>query len=450
MNTRPTEHKMELFVAGDYYIIQRSDYGLWCSRLDGSLVAKTASDITHAWNPICLGKIYGVIGKIKIHPDSDTRLLLISEINKIGTLHNAEINQITKIVCLTLSREEAEGELDIDRCEKHHFSLRRQDKLTSVSNTAGKGFQKTWSSIKAAAETVKPKKQQMKDKEKFVRKVQEELLQLFNDGKCFYYSPDGDITNTVQRKQEAKDMPSNFVWELADDRFFWNKHMLDDLIHAKSSLSAPWIIPVIQGFIQMEPCNMLWDGLGKSLSADSEDMTYKIWLISRRSRHRAGTRYKRRGVDENGHSANYVETEQVLLFHSHTVSLVQVRGSVPIYWSQSGIKYRPPLVLEHDETTNQKAFERHMQDQLLHYKKVALVNLVDQTGKEKILHDEFLKHVVLLNSPDITYITFDFHEYCRGMRFEHISILIDMIADIIKGMKYCWIDSQGIFRCLSL
>lgn len=38
---------------------------------------------------------------------------------------------------------------------------------------------------------------------------------------------------------------------------------------------------------------------------------FTISVLSRRSRHRAGTRYKRRGVDAEGNCANYVETEQV-------------------------------------------------------------------------------------------------------------------------------------------
>lgn len=67
-----------------------------------------------------------------------------------------------------------------------------------------------------------------------------------------------------------------------------------------------------------------------------------LLLVSRRSRHRAGTRYKRRGVDELGYVANYVETEQCLLFGDHVLSFVQVRGSVPVFWSQPGFKYRPP------------------------------------------------------------------------------------------------------------
>lgn len=53
-------------------------------------------------------------------------------------------------------------------------------------------------------------------------------------------------------------------------------------------------------------------------------------------------RYKRRGVDEDGKCANYVETEQLVWYHDHQVSFVQVRGSVPVYWSQPGYKYKPP------------------------------------------------------------------------------------------------------------
>ena len=40
--------------------------------------------------------------------------------------------------------------------------------------------------------------------------------------------------------------------------------------------------------------------------------------------HFAGTRYKRRGVDADGHVANYVETEQILLYHHYAISFLQV------------------------------------------------------------------------------------------------------------------------------
>lgn len=57
-------------------------------------------------------------------------------------------------------------------------------------------------------------------------------------------------------------------------------------------------------------------------------------------------RYKRRGVDTDGHVANYVETEQLIHVHSHTLSFVQSRGSVPVFWSQAGYRYNPRPRLE--------------------------------------------------------------------------------------------------------
>lgn len=54
---------------------------------------------------------------------------------------------------------------------------------------------------------------------------------MFSETSSFYYSEGGDLTNTVQRQrsQSAPD-PSEPPWTRADDRFFWNKHMLQDLI----------------------------------------------------------------------------------------------------------------------------------------------------------------------------------------------------------------------------
>lgn len=81
------------------------------------------------------------------------------------------------------------------------------------------------------------------------------------------------------------------------------------------------------------------------LHSPTNEKTYEIFtlcILSRRSRFRAGTRYKRRGVDETGEVANYVETEQLIAYQTHEVSFVQIRGSVPVYWSQPGYKYRPP------------------------------------------------------------------------------------------------------------
>ncbi|GCC47314.1 hypothetical protein chiPu_0031697, partial [Chiloscyllium punctatum] len=52
-------------------------------------------------------------------------------------------------------------------------------------------------------------------------------------------------------------------------------------------------------------------------------------------------RYKRRGVDSDGNVANYVETEQVIYSGEDILSFVQIRGSIPVFWSQHGLRYKP-------------------------------------------------------------------------------------------------------------
>ena len=107
----------------------------------------------------------------------------------------------------------------------------------------------------------------------------------------------------------------------------WNKYMVEDfyeLVECKL-----WILPFICGYISQ---------------INFEDMSKRcsVTLISRRSRHYAGSRYLKRGINDLGHTANEVETEQILSLHSNAAlydshpilsSYVQLRASIPFFWS---------------------------------------------------------------------------------------------------------------------
>ena len=62
----------------------------------------------------------------------------------------------------------------------------------------------------------------------------------------------------------------------------------------------------------------------------------KVTLLSRRRSGMAGTRFNARGIDEDGNVANFVETEVIINFKDGDAvcSHVQIRGSVPLFWSQ--------------------------------------------------------------------------------------------------------------------
>lgn len=45
-----------------------------------------------------------------------------------------------------------------------------------------------------------------------------------------------------------------------------------------------------------------------------------------------------RGCNDEGHVANFVETEQVIFLDNEVTSYVQTRGSVPLFWEQPGVQ----------------------------------------------------------------------------------------------------------------
>ena len=183
-----------------------------------------------------------------------------------------------------------------------------------------------------------------------------------------------------------------------------------------------------------------------------------ITLISRRSRHRAGARYKRRGIDENGNVANFVETELIIFIDSQEFSYIQVRGSIPVFWSQSGHKYRPQPQLTEDFDCTHNAFKLHILDQLLYYGQETFINLVDEVGREAILKDTLESHLFKLKSPLIDYLHFDFHK--NSKTFENIgrrNLLLDLNKQF-ENYKFYWVSyrdnqfdgflckQEGVFR----
>uniref|UniRef100_A0A663EF55 Inositol polyphosphate-5-phosphatase F n=1 Tax=Aquila chrysaetos chrysaetos TaxID=223781 RepID=A0A663EF55_AQUCH len=427
---------MELFQAKDHYILQSGERALWCSRRDGSLQLRAATDLLLAWNPICLGLVEGVIGKVQLHTDLPWWLLLIRQKALIGKLPgDHEVCKITKIAVIPLSETEPQ-DLELELCKKHHFGINKPEKITQSPDDT-KFLLKTLTQIKSNVSAPNKKKiKESKEKEKLEKRLLEELFKMFMDSDSFYYSLTYDLTNSVQRQSacEKTNLP------------LWRKNAEVDF----------WIIPIIQGFVQIEELVVNYSESSdddksspetppqESTCVDDIHPTFLVALISRRSRHRAGMRYKRRGVDKNGNVANYVETEQLIHVHNHTLSFIQTRGSVPVFWSQVGYRYNPRPRLDKSENETVSCFRAHFEEQLKNYKKQVIINLVDQTGREKIIGDAYLKQVLLYNNANLTYVSFDFHEHCRGMKFENVQTLTDAIHDIILDMKWCWVDQAGV------
>lgn len=320
------------------------------------------------------------------------------------------------------------------------------------------------------------------------KRLIEEMMKLFNNTDSFYFSPTLDLTNRFSRKANIKNSGSDAIWRTADERFFWNKYMLKDFIElCENNKDANYFICVIlQGFIaikhhtvSLNPFdNNIVDNnpLSSTSSCDNRSIdleekkylqnrivtrNYQLALISRRSVFQAGTRYRRRGCDEEGNCANFVETEQIFRYNHHFTSFIILRGSIPLFWYQTGYNYRPPPVLFRGEEENHQAFVRHFSNLIQSYEtdNIIAVDCTEQTGREKSLHDSYKRHIgVLQNSiSNLKLIEFDFHKYCRGRQNSYIQVekflkLCGCDELLLKKVKYYWNDGdvvwnqEGIFR----
>ncbi|XP_055376290.1 synaptojanin-1 [Condylostylus longicornis] len=232
-----------------------------------------------------------------------------------------------------------------------------------------------------------------------------EVRKVLNSG-TFYFAhtnPSSNETSTfeitlcAQRRQRT---------EKTDNRFFWNRMLHIHLLRFDIDCDA-WLLKVMCGSIEIRT---VYVGSKQARAA----------VISRLSCERAGTRFNVRGTNDDGHVANFVETEQVIYLDNQITSFVQTRGSVPLFWEQPGIQVGSHKVkISRGFEASISAFEKHMQIMKTQYGQFAIVNLlgtslVGSKEGEATLSMEFQKHHNESKYIEVPHIIFDYHQECRG------------------------------------
>jgi len=272
----------------------------------------------------------------------------------------------------------------------------------------------------------------------------ERLLDRFLSVKSLYYAGDWDVTLNVQRR--AAVLASNAtsalpLWRRAESRFFWNSQLLEPITALDTPAADRWALPAMMAFVQCVELPARADA--------AQDEHFSLALVSRRSRHRAGTRLFMRGIDEEGNVANNVETEQLVVVRSgaediRVASFVQTRGSIPAFWSQlPAIVYKPRPTLTASRDASVDAAATHFKQLGDAYgTPICCVNLVDHKGGELVLAQEYAAVVDALKKRDASlfdlhYTAFDFHKECKGGRTDKLNnLLADLLPDV-DAENYC-------------
>jgi len=271
------------------------------------------------------------------------------------------------------------------------------------------------------------------------------LLRLLRDGvdprgsgRGLYFAYFYDLTLTAQRAaalsadSSAQQQPPA---SRADGRFFWNAALAKPVLEAGG---GRFVLPFIMGFVEQLEGVVLQ---GASPTTRGE-VAATLTLIARRSVHRAGTRHWRRGADQEGNVANFVESEQVVVAVTPsgpvTSSFVQVRGSIPLLWTElPNIKYKPTRLIAPPEL-QAPVFTRHMLSLIEQYKGVLAINLVNQHGGEGKLASAFGSEAERFSSGSsgLRYVAFDFHKECGAKRYHNIANLYTQIEGDLRSWSY--------------
>ncbi|KAG6860598.1 hypothetical protein C0995_009488 [Termitomyces sp. Mi166 len=217
--------------------------------------------------------------------------------------------------------------------------------------------------------------------------------------------------------------PTLPLWRRVDRRFWWNEWLSKPFVDA--GLHS-YVLPIMQGYYQVAHFVIPPDPV-----THDEDVLVDYIIVSRRSRYRAGLRYQRRGIDDDANVANFVETETIMrvqrLGVENIFAYVQVRGSIPLFWTQTGYGLKPPPLLATDRThaQNLNVLKRHFEKTVALYGSHTALNLAEQHGKEGAVTDAYRQYMQELDCPDARYHEYDFHKETKGMKYENISKLVE-------------------------
>ncbi|KAJ2403825.1 Inositol-1,4,5-trisphosphate 5-phosphatase 1, partial [Coemansia sp. RSA 2530] len=279
----------------------------------------------------------------------------------------------------------------------------------------------------------------------------------FLESGAFFFSPHFDITRTAQSQRLraiATDEPGVFD---PDPKFLWNSNILqvftDFRLHMCGTAereafdTAGYAIYLIQGAVD-------------SFYAGSNDAPLTMYLISRSSSMRSGMRFLTRGVDDEGGVANEVETEVIIVTRSLTFSHVQIRGSVPAFWTQEGLQIGSHRVhITRSAKATMPATQRHFADLLGRYKRVNAINLLKQSGSsgtydgsdngagvpEASLGQFYQSMITAMGLPSsiIAYTGFDYHYEVKGGNFDRVGGLIRQIGPLLSSYRYYLADNES-------
>jgi len=259
-----------------------------------------------------INESYGCIGILTIASDERASsylnsLIFVKEAVSVGSIRKFDIIRITDVFILPL------------QAEINTYMYQQQQSNSNTKESSG----------------------QHNDVRKFL-----------SSGNFYYaYSQEPGVSFDLTLSAQAR-----HLGHATDKKFLWNYnfHIPFRRLNVDTDL---WLLKIICGCVDIKKVFTL-------------SKSFKACLFSRLSCDRVGTRFNCRGVNDDGNCANFVETEQVLFSEEsdEESSFLQLRGSVPVFFQQTGINVGTHrLAVSRGIEACYPAFERHIKSLIQDY-----------------------------------------------------------------------------------
>ena len=257
-----------------------------------------------------------------------------------------------------------------------------------------------------------------------------------------YYSDSFDLTisfKMYEKQIKNKIIPSSYIFPYTISYFAWN-YSIAKIFDSKGMEN--FIFPVINGYFDSRIVNY-----------NEDDLSFII--IGRKDDRRSGMRFLLRGADLNGNVANFVETEEILIYReqngiAHILSFLQIRGSIPIIFTQEpNFQFNPLIRPKDDININAEVFKLHINECLQNYNNVCIINLIDKKKDQNTIGQYYDKVVQYYNTTNynnnqndnenkVVYTWFDFHDECKNMKYENLSKLMKKksVSEALKNFNF--------------
>ncbi|KAL1339442.1 hypothetical protein HN51_027638 [Arachis hypogaea] len=294
--------------------------------------------------------------------------------------------------------------------------------------------------------TVRSKMAYSKDENRYKK-----LLCSVDLTKDFFFSYSYNVMFSLQRNLTDHNTTGQSLYETL---FVWNEFLTRGV--RNNLQNASWTVALVYGFFKQV-----------KLSISGRD--FHLTIIARRSRHYAGTRYLKRGVNEKGRVANDVETEQIVFADARDgspmkiSSVVQIRGSIPLFWSQeaSPLNIKPDIILSKKDNTFE-ATRLHFENLVKRYgNPIIILNLIkthEKKPRETILRAEFANAVRSINKNmkgenRLRFLHWDLHRHSRRSKATNVLTQLGKVAAYalkLTGVFYCSLTPnltpEGLFQ----